>query len=142
MKYHFKIQAESKGGYSAQCIEIPGCLTQGDTLAELRDNMQESLNLAVSEPEDSKYLVALPKKVKLGKNIEEVALDPQVALAFSVRYHRLRNGFSQKDAAKKMGFSDIFSYQRLESPRCNPTLKTLWKLRELFPGFSLDKAIG
>lgn len=142
MRYHFKIHAELKGGYSAHCIEIPGCLTQGDSLSELRENMQESLNLAVSEPEDSKYLASLPAKIKSSKDIETVALDPQIALAFSVRYHRLKNGFSQKDAAKKMGFADIFSYQRLESPRCNPTLKTLSKLCELFPGFSLDQAIG
>ncbi|MEI6790854.1 MAG: helix-turn-helix transcriptional regulator [Myxococcaceae bacterium] len=74
----------------------------------------------------------MPAEIKPAKNIE---------LAFSVRYHRLKHGLSQKDAAKKMGFSDIFSYQRLESSRSNPTLKTLWKLRELFPEFSLDQSI-
>ena len=141
MKYHFKIHSEPEGGYSAQCIEMPGCWTQGENLEELRDNMHESLNLAVSEPEDSKHLAPMPAEIKPAKNIELVSLDPQIALAFSVRYHRLKQGLSQKDAAKKMGFPDMFSYQRLESPRSNPTLKTLWRLRELFPEFSIDQSI-
>ena len=143
MKYHFQIHKEKEGGYFAQCIEIEGCVTQGETLSELRENMREALNLSISEPEDSKYLVPLSNdKIKLSRDIEEISPDPQVALAYSVRYLRLKHNLSQKEAAQKMGFMDIFSYQRLESPKCNPTLKTLSKIKELFPEFSLDQAIG
>lgn len=42
--YHFKIHKEDHG-YWAQCIELPGCVTQGDSMKELRTNMQEALNL-------------------------------------------------------------------------------------------------
>ena len=67
MKYHFKIQKEDKG-YFAQCIELPGCITQGETLEELQRNMREALNLYIEEPEDSKDLAALPdEKIKRSK---------------------------------------------------------------------------
>ena len=105
--------------------------------------MQEVINLAIFEPEDSKYFVPLPdSKIGHSKSIEEVSPDVQIALAYSVRHLRLKHGLSQKEAAQKMGFSDIFGYQRLESRKCNPTLKTLSKIKALFPEFSLDWAIG
>ena len=47
MKYPFRIRKEKKG-YSAQCIELEGCITQGDTLKELQKNMEEALNLTLS----------------------------------------------------------------------------------------------
>ena len=143
MRYHFQIHKEKKGGYFAQCIEIEGCMTQAETLHELKENMREVLNLSISEPEGSKFLVPRPNdRIKASKDIEVISPDPQVALAYSVRYFRLKHNLSQKEAAKKMGYADIFSYQRLESSKCNPTLKTLSKIKEIFPEFSLDRAIG
>ena len=53
MRYHFKIHKEDIG-YSAQCIELPGCVTQGDTMQELQKNMRDALNLYIEEPEDRK----------------------------------------------------------------------------------------
>jgi predicted RNase H-like HicB family nuclease len=32
-----------KKGFSASCIELEGCITQGDSLKELHANMQEAL---------------------------------------------------------------------------------------------------
>jgi antitoxin HicB len=52
MTYSFKIYKE-KNGYWAQCIELPGCVTQGKTLKELKKNMHEALSLYISEPSDS-----------------------------------------------------------------------------------------
>ena len=49
MTYHFKIHQEKKG-FWAQCIEFPGCITQGDTLKELHMNMQEALDLYLEKP--------------------------------------------------------------------------------------------
>jgi len=47
-KFNFKIHKE-KDGYSAQCIELPGCVTQADTMKELRKNMKEALNLILED---------------------------------------------------------------------------------------------
>lgn len=142
MKYHFKIHKEGKG-FWAQCIELKGCITEADSMVELQHNMQEALNLYIEEPENSKDLAPLPdKRIRLSKNIVEVPLDPQIAFAFMVRYYRIQHGFTQSQVAKKMGFDKIYSYQRLESKRCNPSLKIISKIKHVFPEFSLDYAIS
>lgn len=142
MKYHFKVHKE-KTGYWAQCLELEGCITQGNTLHELQENMEEALNLYVEEPEHSNDLVPLPNQtIKLSKSVVEVPLDPQIAFAFMVRRCRIQHGLTQAAVAKKMGFDTIFSYQRLESRRCNPSLRVISKVKKAFPEFSIDYAVG
>lgn len=141
MKYHFKVHKEGEG-FWAECLELGGCVTQGDSMAELHKNMQEALNLYIEEPEDSKDLPPFPNpSIKKSKTVLEVTLDPEVAFAFLVRYYRIKGGMTQHQAAKKMGFDKVYSYQRLESRRCNPSLKTISKVKEVFPEFSLDLAV-
>jgi predicted RNase H-like HicB family nuclease len=85
MIYHFKIHKEKKG-FWAQCIELPGCVTQGDSLKELRTNMQDALNLYIEEPNNSDDLAELPSQsLTRSKNIESVVVDPLIAFAFLVR---------------------------------------------------------
>lgn len=142
MKYHFKVHKEGKG-YWAECIELIGCITEADSMEELQKNMQEALNLYVEEPEDSKELALLPdESIIAARNIVEVALDTQIAFAFMVRYYRIKHGLTQQQAAKKMGFETIYSYQRLEGRRCNPSLKIIAKIKRAFPDFSIDYAVG
>ena len=52
MKYHFRIKKEDDG-FSACGIELEGCITQGDSMEELLDNLREALHLYVQEPADS-----------------------------------------------------------------------------------------
>jgi predicted RNase H-like HicB family nuclease len=139
MKYHFKIHKE-KDGFWAECLELDGCATQADSKEDLFKNMQEALNLYLQEPPDSSYLAPLPKK-RMTKipNVVEVLVEPEIAFAFMVRYHRLTNNLTQKQAAKKLGFKNIYSYQRLEK-KCNATLDMIGKLKRLFPSFSVDYA--
>lgn len=142
MKYHFKIHKEGKG-FWAQCIELAGCITEADSMDELQRNMQEALNLYVEEPEDSKELAHLPdESLQITRSIVEVPLDPQIAFAFMVRYYRIKHGLTQHQAAKKMGFDTIYSYQRLEGKRCNPSLKIISKIKRAFPDFSIDYAVS
>ena len=141
MKYHFKIHKEDDG-FWAQCLELEGCVTQGDSIEELNKNMEEALNLYVSEPEDSKEFAAFPNhSIKRAKNVVEVPLEPEVAFSFLVRYYRIKHGLTQYQAAKKMGFDNLNSYQRLERKKCNPSLKILSRVKAIFPEFSLDFAI-
>jgi predicted RNase H-like HicB family nuclease len=51
-KFTILIQAESEGGYSGQCLEIPGAISQGDTLEELKKNMKEAIQLALEYLKD------------------------------------------------------------------------------------------
>lgn len=142
MKYHFKIHKEGKG-YWAECIELSGCFTQADSMEELRNNMEEALNLYIEEPTDSKRLAALPDdSISLSRSIVEVQVDPAIAFAFMVRYNRIQHGLTQQEAASKLGFEKIYSYQRLENKKCNPTLKILYRIKKAFPDFSVDFALG
>lgn len=140
MRYHFKIHKE-KGSFWAECIELPGCVTQGNTKEELYANMHEALNLYIEESEDSQYLAPLPKKlIKCNPGLVEVSVDPSVAFAFSIRYQRIKQGLTQREVADQLGMKGIYSYQRLER-RCNPTLDLIHKLVLLFPALSLDKVL-
>ncbi len=140
MRYHFKVHKE-KEGFWAECMELQGCVTQAETKEELDLNMQEALNLYLEEVDDYEYLVPMPKvSIKEERNIVEVPVDPSIALAFSIRYQRIKRGLTQREAADQLGMKAIYSYQRLEK-KCNPTLELICKLVILFPGLSLDKIL-
>ena len=142
MKYHFKLHKEGRG-FWAQCIELEGCITQADSRKELDKRMQEALNLYIDEPTTSKDLAALPDdSISLSRSIVEVQVDPSIAFAFMVRWHRIKQGLTQQEVANQLGFEHINSYQRLESRKCNPTLRILLLLKKAFPDFSLDLALG
>lgn len=142
MKYHFKIHKEGKG-FWAQCIELEGCITQGDSKEELHENMQEALNLYIDEPANSKRLASLPDdSISVSRSIVKVQVDPSIAFAFMVRYNRIQHGLTQKEVASKLGFDNIYSYQRLENKNCNPTLKILSQIKKIFPEFSIDFALN
>ncbi len=142
MKYHFKIHKEGKG-FWAECIELSGCFTEADSIEELRENMQEALNLYIEEPTDSKKLATLPDdSISPSRSIVEVQVDPSIAFSFMVRYNRIQQGLTQQEVAHKLGFENIYSYQRLENKKCNPTLKILSQIKKIFPNFSVDFAIG
>ncbi len=141
MKYHFKIHKEADG-FWAECLEIPGCITQADSRGELTVNMGDALNTAIQEPESSHYLAPLPdESYKPSHSIAEIKVDPQVALGFWLRYNRIKKGMTQEEAAKKLGMKNIFSYQRLERG-CNTTVAMLSKLVAAFPLFSVESVFN
>jgi predicted RNase H-like HicB family nuclease len=109
MKYHFKVHKEGNKMW-AECLELKGCYTQADSMKELYIMMEEALNLYISEPEDSTRLAKLPDdSIRKSKNVVEVSVDSEIAFSFLVRYHRIKDGMTQHQAAKKLGFENINS---------------------------------
>jgi antitoxin HicB len=142
MKYHFKIHKEKKG-YWAECIELDGCITQGEDRTHLDEMMAEALAAYLDESPDSKHIFPYPNPALKGRNIVEVAVDPHVAMAMTVRQTRLRNKLTQKQAAEKLGMKHVYQYQKLESGKsANPELGTLAKLKAVFPSFSVDAVLA
>ncbi len=143
MKYHFKIH-KAKDGFWADCVELKGCMSQGDTLDELKTNCKDALALYIEEPEDSKQIFPMPKKnLSKKRGILAVELDPPVALAFLLRQDRLRSGKNQTMIAKELGFKNLYSYQILEnSKKLNPELKTLVLLKKVFPKINFDEILA
>lgn len=138
MNYHFKIHTEKKG-FWAECIEIPSCRTQGDTLLELKANAHEALNLHLDEPHDSKIIFPLPKRMKSQSTIFEVRVDPNIAFAFLLRRTRLKKGLTQMEMKKVLNFKTLFTYQKLEKAKsANPTLKTLEYIKQRLADFPIQ----
>lgn len=48
MKLKAIVHKAEEGGYWAEVPAIPGCVTQGDTLAELRVNLREAIEGCLS----------------------------------------------------------------------------------------------
>ncbi len=43
MKYTIILEKEEEGGYSAQCLELPGAISQGETKEEALNNIREAI---------------------------------------------------------------------------------------------------
>ena len=142
MKYHFKVHRDSKQGYWAECIELDGCFTQGNTMAELRANMEEALALYVQEVKGEDFLAPLPdRSIECSRSVVEVPLDPKVAFSLLLRHERRKRGLTQQEARELMGFRNLYSYQRLER-EANPTLEMLGRILSIFPQFPLKRAFS
>jgi predicted RNase H-like HicB family nuclease len=87
MIYHFKTHKEDNG-FWAECVELPGCLSQAETCDELIQACEESLNLFLEEPKDSKVVFPLPNEL-LGNDssLLGIEVEPEIALAVLLRYH-------------------------------------------------------
>src|SRR5689334_17559807 len=109
MKYHFRIHKERKG-YWAEGIELPGCVTQGDSLTMLKDNLHEALDLYLEEAPASEIVHPLPKQRVRGRNIAEIEVSPGIAFAVYLRAIRQMMGLTQREAAKRLGFRSLYSY--------------------------------
>ena len=46
-KFTVIINREKEGGYSGQCLELPGAISEGKTLNELKENMTDAINLVL-----------------------------------------------------------------------------------------------
>jgi len=136
MKYHFKIHKEGSG-YCAESVELCGCRTEADSMEELKVNMHEALNLYLEEPDDSRMEIVLPQNGLKGRNIVEVAVEPNIAFAVYLKYLRKQRRLTQKQVAEKLNLKNLYSYQRLESGKANPTLETIVMVHSLFPEMDL-----
>ncbi|NPV02156.1 MAG: type II toxin-antitoxin system HicB family antitoxin [Brevinematales bacterium] len=134
MNYHFRIHKESDGLW-AECIELEGCVTQSEkgTMDDLLNNMTIALNLYLDEP-DYDMRFPSPDKNLAGDDIVEVPVEPGIAFALLIREKRHERNLTQKEMAKRLGFSNLWSYQRLEAPRKNnPKLTTIAKIKKEIP---------
>lgn len=64
-KFTVRIQESPEGGYTGQCIELPGAISEGETLEELKSNMTEAIQLVLETLEDAakkdkKIIIEIP----------------------------------------------------------------------------------
>lgn len=51
-RYTLVYQKEKEGGYSGHCLELPGAISQGETLKELKENIADAIRLILDDIEE------------------------------------------------------------------------------------------
>jgi predicted RNase H-like HicB family nuclease len=47
MLFTIKLEESDEGGYTAQCLEIPAAISEGDTREEALENIKEAIQLVL-----------------------------------------------------------------------------------------------
>ena len=117
--------------YLVEFPDLPGCLTEGDSIENAKRNAKEALTGYLASLFERNLKIPSPSDLK-GKNIFYVEPEPEVALSIMLRKLREGGRLTQSDIAKVLGIS-YQAYQRLEKPgKSNPTIKTLERLARVF----------
>ena len=117
--------------YNVRFLDIPGCITFGETLEEAKTMAKDALTGVLEVLDSRKMNVPEPSQVS---EPHIYYIEPEINTAFAIwlKKEREKNGLTQSDVARKLGIS-YQAYQRIEDPsRTNPTLKTIRKLEEVF----------
>jgi antitoxin HicB len=117
--------------YLVEFPNLPGCLTEGESLEEAKHNAREALTGYLASIFERNLKVPGPSDIK-GKGIYQIEPEPEVSIPIILRKLRETRKLTQGDIAKVLGIS-YQAYQRLEKPgKSNPTLKTLERLAKVF----------
>ena len=63
LKLSVILREEEEGGYSVQCLDLPGCISEGETKEEALRNIREAIE---------GYLEVFPKELELLKRKREL----------------------------------------------------------------------
>ena len=129
--YPAKFEKAAEGGYIVEFIDIPSCVTEGDTLEEAKAMAKEALSAMLYSLDSRKMTIPKPSTTKK-KGVYFIEPELKIAFAITLKKERERLGLSQKDVAERMNVNWTY-YQRIENPRrTNPTLGTIEKLQKVF----------
>jgi predicted RNase H-like HicB family nuclease/DNA-binding XRE family transcriptional regulator len=125
MQYHAKLTRDGRW-WTATLVDAPGCVTQGSTRAKATAAASEALfgwleaHLVDgrSPPKPRKRPATLP-----------IDVDPQLAIAITLRWARLDAGLTQGQLATRVGVSQQ-QIAKLERPGANPSMTTLRKIAD------------
>jgi antitoxin HicB len=61
LKYPITLYPDAEGGYVAEIKDLPGCLTQGETLEETMNNINEARELWLETAYESNDEIPMPQ---------------------------------------------------------------------------------
>jgi antitoxin HicB len=129
--YPAKFKKANEGGYVVEFIDIPSCVTEGDTMEEAKAMAKDAISAMLYSLDSRRMTIPEPSAAK-GRGIYFIEPELKVAFAITLKKERERLGLSQKDIAERMNVNWAY-YQRIENPRrTNPTLGTIEKLQKVF----------
>ena len=126
MQYHAKIEQEGRQ-WNAIFVDAPGCQTCASSKARVLHAAKEALEGWLEA-----HLVdgqAPPKPAASARRTEAISVDPQLAVAVSLRWARQAAGLTQAQLARKVGVSQQ-QMAKLERPGANPSIATLRKVAD------------
>ncbi len=110
--------------------DLPGCLTYGDSKEDAMKNAQEALTGYLESIDSRKLSIPEPSELK-GRDIHLISPEKNVSFAIWLKKNREKQGFTQKQIARKLNIA-YQTYQKFEDPhKSNPTLKTILRLEEV-----------
>ena len=59
LEYNSIFTAEEEGGYSVYVPDLPGCISQGETFEEAKENIKEAIELYLEKLDEKLYHVTL-----------------------------------------------------------------------------------
>jgi predicted RNase H-like HicB family nuclease len=131
MKYHFKLHNDPDSLW-AECIELPSCHSQADTISDLEFYMQEVLNLLLDEPSDSTIIFPYPDaSLDSDDSLVQVEVEPSIAFKLLLRQRRIEKGWSRLDIQFKSGIKPK-RYLEIENTG-NPCLSEIVGIIDAFP---------
>lgn len=113
---------EEPSGYSVQFVDIPGAITEGETIEECKFNAIEALSGIIAS--DIEHGIEIPHPSKNIDGAYYIAPDAKVQSALLVKWAR---GEKSLAAIAKALETSWPAAQRLENPHHWPTLKQLDK---------------
>ena len=129
--YPAKFEKAAESGYVVEFINLPSCVTEGDTLEEAKAMAKEAISAMLYSLDSRRMAIPEPSTIK-GKGIHYIEPELKIAFAITLKKERERLGLSQKDIAERLNVNWTY-YQRIENPRrTNPTLKTIEKLQKVY----------
>ncbi|RJO71132.1 MAG: type II toxin-antitoxin system HicB family antitoxin [Myxococcales bacterium] len=127
IQYYARLTPQEEGGFLVEFPDLPGCLTEGDSLEDALANAREALSgwlyVAVKEDDD----IPAPTVYK-SRRYHPVTPDLDVTIPLLILWTRKRKGLTQEQMAEALGVTQQ-AYRKLEIPgKSNPRLKTLARL--------------
>jgi DNA-binding XRE family transcriptional regulator/predicted RNase H-like HicB family nuclease len=125
MEYHFKLKQEGRW-WTADFVDAPGCVTQGTSRAKAIAAAGEALAGWLEA-----HLIdgRSPPRPAQRRGTVPVPVDPQLAVAVTLRWARLDAGLTQAQLATRAGVSQQ-QVAKLERPGANPSVATLRKIAD------------
>jgi len=64
-KFEVIFTPQEEGGYTAEVLNLPGCVSEGETLKEAEENIHEAIELYLETLEDRGLPLPSPKSIKV-----------------------------------------------------------------------------
>ncbi len=136
LKYPARFEREDDGGYFVRFLDLPGCVTEGETLEEAKTMAKEALT-GWLESVYSRELHIPDATKAMEDDVHYISPEPEIAIPIMIRKLRTDQGLSQKQIAEAIGIK-YQTYQRFENPNTfNATIKNLKRISKVF-GKELD----